>query len=392
MSLTLPDGALQGAQADAAPSAALGRLASELGRSLRSHSLFILVGALHVAAAYAASRMLGDAALPFDLDLYGDAFAIVTAAALVILAIGYLVRVTLVIRPAHPVQYMWRETRARYMTAERIFAALPVFALIPLVMAAYSYLKSMIPVVAPFSWDASLAEWDRVLHGGRHPWESLQVLIGHPYLTFAVNIAYNCWYFVLLGVAFWQTFAVADPRLCMRYLMTLLTIWIVIGNVLAALLASGGPAYYGRLAGLPDPFAPLLSYLRATDEILPIWAVRTQDYLWDIYAHGRFGFGSGISAMPSVHVATSFSFALVGFAAGRRLGAAFALFAVLILIGSVHLGWHYAIDGYAAILLTWLIWMGWGRLLDRPLVEQMLWGSAARSRVAASAAASRSQS
>jgi hypothetical protein len=31
-------------------------------------------------------------------------------------------------------------------------------------------------------------------------------------------------------------------------------------------------------------------------------------------------------------------------------------YAVVIFIGSVHLGWHYAIDGYAGIAGTWLIW------------------------------------
>jgi hypothetical protein len=48
----------------------------------------------------------------------------------------------------------------------------------------------------------------------------------------------------------------------------------------------------------------------------------------------------------------------------------------MILVGSVHLGWHYAIDGYAAIIGTWAIWWIVGRLLERPSVSRLLWGDA----------------
>ena len=38
------------------------------------------------------------------------------------------------------------------------------------------------------------------------------------------------------------------------------------------------------------------------------------------------------------------------------MGIAFAAYAGVILLGSVHLGWHYAVDGYAAIGIALACW------------------------------------
>jgi hypothetical protein len=104
-----------------------------------------------------------------------------------------------------------------------------------------------------------------------------------------------------------------------------------------------------------------MQYLYRTNETIPIWALDTQQMLWRDYQHSRTGLGSGISAMPSVHVATATLLALFGWQYSRPYGIALTLFAVIIFIGSIHLGWHYAVDGYAAILGTLAIWWGVGR-------------------------------
>jgi hypothetical protein len=69
--------------------------------------------------------------------------------------------------------------------------------------------------------------------------------------------------------------------------------------------------------------------------------------------------------MPSIHVAMPLLYALAGGATARWLGVAFGTYGLLILLGSVHLGWHYAVDGYLSIVAVLLLWWGTGRLVNR---------------------------
>ncbi|WP_395400070.1 phosphatase PAP2 family protein [Pseudoduganella sp. UC29_106] len=59
---------------------------------------------------------------------------------------------------------------------------------------------------------------------------------------------------------------------------------------------------------------------------------------------------------PALHVASSALIALLGWRVNRALGVAGTIFALLILIGSVHLGRHYALDGYVGAAGACLIW------------------------------------
>jgi hypothetical protein len=64
-----------------------------------------------------------------------------------------------------------------------------------------------------------------------------------------------------------------------------------------------------------------------------------------------------------MHVSIAVLMMLVGFRASRWIGTLYAIFAVLIMLGSVHLAWHYAVDGYLAAALTILIWKSSGRIV-----------------------------
>jgi hypothetical protein len=50
--------------------------------------------------------------------------------------------------------------------------------------------------------------------------------------------------------------------------------------------------------------------------------------------------------------------ALVGYERSATAGRILTFFAVLTFVGSVALGWHYAVDGYVGALMAYAIWRG----------------------------------
>ncbi len=107
-----------------------------------------------------------------------------------------------------------------------------------------------------------------------------------------------------------------------------------------------------------------MAWLQQANTQYPIWSLNVMNELWKNYETGH-GVVNGISAMPSMHVGTSVLFALLGFASGHRwIGWLLSGFAFLIFVGSVHLAWHYAIDGYAGALVAVFGWWAAGKLVN----------------------------
>jgi hypothetical protein len=343
----------------------------DLTRSLREHSLLILTVATFCAVGRLLPIWLGVSTEYAD-HLYSTLFFSVTGVALLLFVIAYAIHLRLVVKPNDFVGTFKRDLSGRFLTSRRLCLVLPVLVLMPFFGATFTNLKMLIPAFQPFSWDPTFAELDRLLHGGSHPWQWLHPVLGHPYVTSIVNAVYHSWFFVSYGVLLWQAADTTRPRLRMQYLLTFLLIWALVGNAAAIMLSSAGPVYFGRVTGVADPFAPLMEYLRQASDVAFVPALDVQEMLWRTYASKGLAVGGGISAMPSLHVAIAFSFVLLGQAIDRRLAIAAAVFAGLILIGSVHLGWHYAIDGYVAIVMTWAIWRATGWLLDRERVVRLL--------------------
>ncbi|MGF1610111.1 MAG: phosphatase PAP2 family protein [Kiloniellales bacterium] len=317
---------------------------------------YVLAGALLAWSHGALSRM--------SLTLYFDRLLVRYALCMVIVGLGYLLHLVVVVRPKALLLTLGNDLR-RLLMPERLLAAGLVLSVLPIFISTFTSIKVLIPMVRPFDWDAAFMAWDLWLHGGRHPWEILQPLLGRPMVSQALNMIYHLWFFVLYGIVCWQALSRSNPLLRMQFFLSMLLAWALLGSLAATVFSSAGPCYFSQVTGLPDPFAPLMAYLQAANESHRIWALDVQDALWQGYQDGVIGPGLGISAMPSMHVGAVILSLLLGWRTHRVLGWALALFASLTFLGSVHLGWHYAIDGYAAVLGTLGIWYAVGWLLRR---------------------------
>ena len=227
-----------------------------------------------------------------------------------------------------------------------------------LVFRAFLHWKPLIGSVVPYVWDPWLTRLDTVLHFGIDPWIVSVALFDR--WTGAIDSIYVSWFSV--KAAAFVFFAIFRPvRERARFYWAMGLMYLVGGTLLAHVFASGGPVFYGRLQGDPERFAALLPYLEHTR------ATFLQERLWaallDPATAAAF---SGISAMPSIHVAFVALLASWGWSTHRWLGMVTTIYALLIFVGSIHLGWHYAVDGYLGALVGWASWSVAGRIVGRP--------------------------
>lgn len=313
--------------------------------------------ALLVAAGGAVGWLLGrSAGVPFDHATFGTlatVFRLLFPWFLLILLIWRACEMLVVERLAHPVRPLVAEIRGILTDVDRLAFGIAAFFLVAAMVGIFGHIKSLIVYLQPFSWDESFARWDRALHFGLDPWRLIWPVTGSPAVTSALNAAYHFWLFVVYFVVFVACFGRRGREASLTFFVALTLTLLVGGNLLATIFSSAGPVYYERI-GLGPDFEPLMAELRAFDRISPVKALQVQEALWD--AHRADGPLSGVSAMPSMHVATSVVMALYGFARARWAGWALTLFAAVIMVGSVQLGWHYAIDGYAGAIVAWLSW------------------------------------
>ena len=78
--------------------------------------------------------------------------------------------------------------------------------------------------------------------------------------------------------------------------------------------------------------------------------------MWAARADSDPGLVAGISAVPSVHVAMSLWIYLAAREIAPRAALPAFLYFLLVWIGSVQLGWHYASDGLAGAVGMLAVW------------------------------------
>lgn len=265
-----------------------------------------------------------------------------------------------------PVRFILDLLKARMPGLASLAATAAPFLLMPLLFTAYGVLKMLMPVTRPFAWDETFAALDRLLFLGEQPWVVSHALLTHPMATMVLDRLYSLWV-VLLSVAIvgFALFASTETRA--RFFLTFTLTWLLLGLGGGYLLSSAGPCF-SPLVGADGAgeFAALRASLGAiaNEGGFRINALHWQETLWRAHVGRDYAFAMGISAMPSMHNAVAILYAL---ALGRARFAVRALawgFAALVFVGSVHLGWHYAVDGIVSAVAVVLIWHLVGRYLS----------------------------
>jgi len=243
-----------------------------------------------------------------------------------------------------------------------------------LLMWSFTSFKTMIGSMHGFTLDPSIAALERAVLFGRDAWQYTHFLLGSPLATFMLQVCYNAWFALMWGSIILCLLFVDNVRAVLHYLLAFILCWIIVGSVAAYFLASAGPCFYERI--LSDAhFQPLMLRLQGIDHslnmifpLLDLTSLEVQDILWSWQLEHHDGLGAGISAMPSVHVGLAFVMTRGAFLLRPIYGKLMSVYVALIWIASVHLGWHYALDGAVALLLAVPIWAigGWlaGLCLD----------------------------
>jgi hypothetical protein len=261
------------------------------------------------------------------------------------------------------IYHIHKKTYRLLLTPRYLIGFLTVFAIMPVFQSAFASYKQTIPFIHPFNWDYSLMRMDYVLHFGHHPWILLKPILSVPTLVRIIDVIYTTWFYLLFVSCLWMGWTTRRHlRLC--YLISTLLVWIIIGSGFGTILSSAGPCYYSKVvSATDDPYAPQIrrlseiSELRIQNNQKSLDATYNQAGLWESKVSGTWNSFGGISAMPSIHLAMATLFACLGFEFRRWLGWLLVCYTALIFIGSIVLGWHYAVDGYAGIILTSLIWL-----------------------------------
>jgi len=217
-----------------------------------------------------------------------------------------------------------------------------------LVAYAYVWLKVSIPLVRPELYDAELWRLDRWLHFGISPTVlAIELVAGTP-VAGLMDRLYALWV-PTIPFAFAFVFAATRDDLRRNFMLANVVAWSLGAWAYLAVPALG-PCYF-----TPDVLEPVRDAIpQAVEAQRALW----DNYLWMVKHRGgmlkSFSPVLGVAAMPSMHVAAFALFALWARRYDRRFFLPFVAATALIFFGSLATAWHYAIDGYAGVLLAWV--------------------------------------
>jgi hypothetical protein len=281
----------------------------------------------------------------FRLDAHALRFTLIPMAGALprILLLGVVAHVVIALagrRP--PVAYLRELVRPL-----SILGWLRFCSVLALVTFAYTWLKVCVPLLRQETLDATLWRLDRLIHLGISPSIFVIELLGGPILGL-LDLWYSFWVVTIVVAMAWGA---AHPSLPARrnFALACAILW-TLGSWGYLAVPALGPCYSD-----PQLFAP------ARDDVPQAAALQAR--LAENYSKmlaGRDGslrqFNPyfGVAAMPSLHVGAHWLFALWARRHARRFFPPLAVATAMTFLGSIATGWHWAIDGYAGMVLAWL--------------------------------------
>jgi len=261
-------------------------------------------------------------------------------------------------------QFVVRMARDRWQR-DRLVSLFWPPVLFATLLASFNSFKQLILPLAGYGWDPMIAAADKALFFGHDPWRLTHAVFSSPQATIFIDGYYHGWFLPMtLGVAVCAFMPSATFRLRAQYLLTYISVWIIVGSIFAYLMPSAGPCFYEALVGNSTTFHDLVQSLHHVEATtgMSLTSIDNQEKLLTLRNSDTLIVGGGISAMPSVHNGLAVLFALGAFRLDRRAGYIAVAYAVMIWVGSIHLGWHYALDGLVSAAMTLVLWTICGRI------------------------------
>lgn len=333
-----------------------------LGFLLRRHALLGLMVAAYAVVAFWLSRIYGVSASGEKVGALIRHFVTYVPQMIFFVVFWRLLQLTYVERVPDRFGALKAEVIRFLSERERLAGGAIAVVIMTIMLISFAQLKNLIPTLNPFSWDVAFMNLDRTLHFGWLPHEPLLAVFGGYYsISFFTGI-YNVWLLLMYFVLLMACFLRPESQVRMQYLVAFVLTWAIGGNLIATLFSSAGPVYFGPL-GLGDTYDGLMQRLQDHAATGALTVVETQNLLWRFYSMDTSI--NAISAFPSMHVASSTLMAIFAYRLSRLAGVVMTLFAVSMMIGSVLLAWHYAVDGYAGAVIAIACWYAAGILVRR---------------------------
>lgn len=230
----------------------------------------------------------------------------------------------------------------------------------PSLLAGYTTAKVAIPFIVGYGWDGFWADADRAIFG-RDAWAISVPLVEWAPVRLWEWVYSAGWGFVLFAWLAALPFFLPRRRLAIAYTATF-ACWLVGGCIFAFATSAAGPAFAHIVdPALADRFLPMRQHLALA--LSPEGPIRRSQEVLAIALQKRVAIpGSGISAMPSMHLAMTTIYILTARRSWWLVPS--CLFWLIIFIGSAYFGYHYWLDGIFAALVAIVCWKGAELLLD----------------------------